>query len=131
MGAGGDFTIINPPSQSCDVSTIPGNPNVIPWFTHQHDAHFDFEEDASGGGFKIMTDLRRRKHPPRQSAPRLKTAAAWFSWSRRRRGRSTSRRWPTWAAYSLALGAAQLLTPEDGNIYASFDNGFLPGTKHR
>ena len=30
-------------------------------------------------------------------------------------------------AYSFALGTAQLLTPPDGNIYASFDSGILPG----
>ena len=56
MGAGDDFTIVNPPTnQTCDVATIPGDPNVIPWFTHQHDAHFDFEDDASGNGFMVMT----------------------------------------------------------------------------
>ena len=30
MGAGGDFTIVNPPSQTCNATTMPGNPNVIP-----------------------------------------------------------------------------------------------------
>ena len=56
MGAGLDFTIVNPPTnQTCNVASIPGNPNVIPWFTHQHDAHFDFENEASGGGFMVLT----------------------------------------------------------------------------
>ena len=32
MGPYGDFTILNPPSNPC------GDPNVFPWFTHQHDA---------------------------------------------------------------------------------------------
>ena len=34
MGPYGDFTITNPPHQTC------GDPNVFPWFTHQHDAAF-------------------------------------------------------------------------------------------
>ena len=55
MGAGLDFTITNPPSGSCIAPSSPGDPNVFPWFTHQHDAHFDFEDDASGNGFMIMT----------------------------------------------------------------------------
>ncbi len=51
-----DFTIVNPPSTTCVDSGFPGGPtNIFPWFTHQHDAHFDFEDDASGDGFMIMT----------------------------------------------------------------------------
>ena len=34
MGPFGDFTILNPPPTQC------GDPNVFPWFTHQHDAAF-------------------------------------------------------------------------------------------
>ncbi len=55
MGAGGDFSITNPPSGSCTAPTIPGEPNILPWFTHQHDAAFQYQDDASGDGFMIMT----------------------------------------------------------------------------
>lgn len=34
MGPYGDFTILNPPHNSC------GDPNVFPWFTHQHDSAY-------------------------------------------------------------------------------------------
>ena len=69
MGAGGDFTIVNPPSQTC------GTPNVFPWFTHQHDSAFQFEQDASGGGFMIMTvfddgNTRARAVPRHSKQPR-------------------------------------------------------------
>ena len=37
MGPFGDFTILNPPQQTC------GDPNVYPWFTHQHDAAFQVQ----------------------------------------------------------------------------------------
>ena len=49
MGPGLDFTIVNPPSQTC------GSPNVFPWFTHQHDSAFQFEENGDAGGGTIMT----------------------------------------------------------------------------
>ena len=106
MGAGLDFTIVNPPTnQTCNVASIPGDPNVIPWFTHQHDAHFDFEEDPSGSGLMVMTvfddgNTRYMECPgtskqPRHGPPR----------SMRRRGRSISRRRPTWARTLLRLEA--------------------------
>ncbi len=124
MGAGGDFTITNPPSGSCLVSTIPGDPNVIPWFTHQHDAHFDYEDYASGDGFMIMTvfddgNTRVEKCPGTQNSRGMVMLV------------NEPAREITYAtvadlgAYSFALGSAQLLTPPNGNIYASFDSGII------
>ena len=124
MGAGLDFTITNPPSGSCTAPTIPGDPNVFPWFTHQHDAHFDFEDDASGDGFMIMTvfddgNTRVADCPAPQDSRGMVMLV------------NEPAREITYATvadlggYSLALGSAQLLTPEYGNISASFDSGYI------
>lgn len=55
MGPQGDFTMTNPP-QGC------GDPNVFPWFTHQHDAAFQMQV----GSAEVMTvfddgNLRHRQ----------------------------------------------------------------------
>ena len=129
LGAGGDFTITNPSGGSCSIAKIPGDPNVIPWFTHQHDAHFDFEDDASGDGFMIMTifddgDTRHDQCPGAQDSRGMVLLVD--------EGARTiyTETLADLGGYSSALGSAQLLTPEDGNIYSSFDNGFqVAGTE--
>lgn len=119
MGPGGDFTILNPPSQTCGTST-----NVFPWFTHQHDSAFEFESEANSSGFKIITvfddgNTREAQCP----APQYSRGMVLFV------GESARQVYIETAAnlggYSQAVGAAQLLVPGDGNIYSSFDNGFL------
>jgi hypothetical protein len=127
MGAGGDFTITNPPSGSCIDPTFPGGPtNILPWFTHQHDAHFDFQDDASGDGFMIMTvfddgNTREMNCPGTQNSRGMVLLV----------DEATRQIYIETLAdlggYSFALGSAQLLTPADGNIYASFLSGILPG----
>ena len=74
MGAGLDFTIVNPPQPELQPPS-PATPTSFPWFTHQHDAHFEFEEDAGGGGFMIMTvfddgNTRLRRVPRDSKQPR-------------------------------------------------------------
>ena len=118
MGAGLDFTIVNPPSQSC------GTPNVFPWFTHQHDAAFQYEEDASGSGFKVMTifddgNTRVAECPAPQDSRGMVLS---IDEAARQVYIETA---ADLGAYSFALGSGQLLTPGDGNIYASYDNGIL------
>ena len=49
LGPFGDFTILNPPQQTC------GDPNVYPWFTHQHDAAFQVDQ-PSGKVFTVFDD---------------------------------------------------------------------------
>ena len=49
MGPYGDFTITNPPRDTC------GDPNVFPWFTHQHDAAFQAQASGSQLGQSAMT----------------------------------------------------------------------------
>ena len=119
MGAGGDFTIVNPPSQTC------GSPlNVFPWFTHQHDVHYDFQNEASGAGFMIMTvfddgNTREAQCPAPQDSRGM---VLLVNEAARQVYIETA---ADLGGYSFALGSAQLLTPPDGNIYASFDNGLL------
>ena len=127
LGAGGDFTIVNPPSTDLQRHHHSRQSQHHPLVHPSARPVVPIPGGRQRRRFQDSDHLRRRKHPRDASAPRLKTAAAWFSWSMRRRGRSTSRRRPTWADTPLALGAAQLLTPPSGNIYASFDNGILPG----
>ena len=133
MGAGQDFTIVNPPTnQTCNSTTIPGNPNVIPWFTHQHDVHYDFLDDASGAGFMIMTvfddgNTRNAQCPGTQNSRGM---VLLVNEATRQIYIETLADLGT---YSLALGSAQLLTPPSGNVYASFDSGIYGAgkTTHR
>ncbi len=125
MGAGLDFTITNPPSGSCSAPGIPGDPNIIPWFTHQHDAHFDFEDDASGEGFMIMTvfDDGNTRHA---DCPAPQNSRGMVMLVNEPAREITFATVADLGGYSAALGSAQLLTPGDGNIYSSFNSGILP-----
>jgi hypothetical protein len=49
MGPYGDFTITNPPKNTC------GDPNVFPWFTHQHDAAFQAQSNGPQSSLSVMT----------------------------------------------------------------------------
>ena len=120
MGAGGDITLLNPPSETC------GSPNVYPWFTHQHDPNFQIESDATTGGIKVMTVFDDGN-----------TRAAECSGTQNSRGmvllvdEANKQAYMETAgdlgAYSYALGASQFLYTTDGNIYASYDNGIIAG----
>lgn len=112
MGPYGDFTIVNPPGGGC------GDPNVYPWFTHQHDAAFQTQhgsptvmtvfddgnlrvQQCGGGNSRGMvlyvTEATRKVY--------IETAADL-------------------GQFSAAVGAAQILV-SGSTAYASFDNGFL------
>ena len=122
MGAGGDFTIVNPPSETC------GSPlNVFPWFTHQHDPAYQFQNDPTFyalQSFQILTifddgNTRAAQCPGTQNSRGM---VLLVNEPARQIYVETS---ADLGAYSAAVGSAQLLTPPSGNIYASFDNGFL------
>lgn len=113
MGPYGDFTIVNPPQTQC------GDPNVYPWFTHQHDASYQQQNNA----FKTMTvfddgNLRVSQCGTGNSRGMV------FSVSE-----ATHTVYIQTAAdlkaYSAALGSAQLLAAPGYPLYASFGNGFL------
>jgi len=121
MGAGQDFTIINPlTTQTC------GDPNVFPWFTHQHDGAFEFEESAGGAGGTIMTVFDDGNTRSKECAGTQNSRGMILFRD------DTSRQVymetvANLGAYSSALGSGQLLAPGDGNIYASYSNGDLAG----
>ena len=113
MGPFGDFTITNPPQQTC------GDPNVYPWFTHQHDAAFALEIGAT----KIFTvfddgNLRHKQCGGGDSRGMVLAVAE----PARTVYIQTS---ADLGQYSLALGSAQLLISPPYPIYASFGNGLL------
>ncbi len=119
MGPDGDFTIVNPPSQTC------GTPNnVFPWFTHQHDAAFQFEENGDAGGATIMTifddgNTRAKECPAPQNSRGM---ILFVNEAARQVYIETA---ADLGGFSGALGSGQLLAPGDGNLYASYDNGIL------
>ncbi len=114
MGPYGDFTLTNP-TQGC------GDPNVFPWFTHQHDA--GFQPPGTLLGTTIMTvfddgNLRAEQCGSGQNS----------------RGMLLLVNEPTRTVYmetladlgalSGALGSADQLLTSNG-IYASFGNGAI------
>jgi arylsulfate sulfotransferase len=117
MGPYGDFRILNPPGGSC------GDPNVFPWFSHQHDAAFQVQ----AGITSVMTifDDGNTRHTQCGGG--------------NSRGMVMSVSEVTHTVffqtladlghYAVALGSAQLLTSPLYPQYASFGDGllFLPG----
>ena len=113
MGPYGDFTIVNPPHQTC------GDPNVYPWFTHQHDASFQVQNGAT----EVLTvfddgNLRHVQFNGGDSRGMVLSVAE-----------STHTVYIQTAAdlgaYSPALGSAQLLMSPPNPMYASFGNGLI------
>jgi len=116
MGPYADFTILNPPQNTC------GDPNVFPWFTHQHDAAFQAEGTGLQLGMEVMTvfddgNLRNQQCGGNQDSrgmmllvdERNKTVIIVTQ--------------ADLGAYSAALGSADVLS-FDG-IYTSYGNGAL------
>ena len=113
MGPFGDFTITNPPHQTC------GDPNVFPWFTHQHDAAFQ----TSTGFAEILTvfddgNLRHVQCNGGNSRGMMlsvveQTHTVYIQLAADLGG------------YSPALGSAQLLASPPNALYASFGNGLV------
>ena len=118
MGPYGDFKILNPPQTPC------GDPNVYPWFTHQHDASFGIQVNfletftvfddgnlrvqqcGSGNSRGMVLNVAEKAH-----TVSIVTQADL-------------------GLYSLALGSAQLLIAPPSSIYASFGNGLLNNPGH-
>jgi len=113
MGPYGDFTIANPPHQSC------GDPNVYPWFTHQHDASFQVQTGVS----EIMTvfddgNLRHKQCGGGNSRGMVLSVAEQTHTVFIQEAADLG-------AYSPALGSAQLLISPPNPVYASFGNGLI------
>ena len=113
MGPYGDFTITNPPQNPC------GDPNVYPWFTHQHDAAFQIQN----GALEVFTTFDDGNLRVQQCGGGHSRGVVFYI------SESTHTvRIQTLAdlgAYSQALGSAQLLISPPNSVYASFGNGLL------
>jgi hypothetical protein len=113
MGPYGDFTVLNPPHQTC------GDPNVYPWFSHQHDPAIQIQTGAT----EVMTvfDDGNTRHTQCGTG------------NSRGMVLSVSEQTHTvylqtladLGHYSVALGSAQLLSAPPNPMYASFGDGLL------
>ena len=114
MGPYGDFTLTNPPKNPC------GDPNVFQWFTHQHDAAFQYQvHNVAMIALTVFDDGNLRNS---QCGGNQNSRGAVLLVDE---GAMTAS-YVTLAdlgAYSSALGSADLLTLN--GIYASYGNGFI------
>jgi arylsulfate sulfotransferase len=113
MGPYGDFTMLNPPSNPC------GDPNVYPWFTHQHDPSFR----PGSGVTETLTvfddgNLRHTQCGGGDSRGMVLSVSESMH-------TVYIQLQADLGAYSAALGSAQLLASPPNAMYASFGNGFL------
>lgn len=113
MGPFGDFTISNPPHQTC------GDPNVYPWFTHQHDAAFQVQT----GALEVLTvfDDGNLRHF-QCGGGNSRGMVFYVAEGTHTVSIQTS---ADLGQYSAALGSAQLLISPPYGIYASFGNGLV------
>lgn len=113
MGPYGDFTVLNPPQNPC------GDPNVFPWFTHQHDAAFQ----AQTGFTETMTvfDDGNTRH---QECGSGNSRGMILSVSESMRT-VYEQMVADLGIFSGALGSAQLLAAPPDPLFASFGNGLL------
>ena len=113
MGPFGDFTMLNPPQNPC------GDPNVFPWFTHQHDAALQVQSGVT----EIMTvfddgNLRHQQCGTGNSRGMILSVSE-------RNHTVYLQTLADLGHYSVALGSAQLLIAPPYPVYASFGNGLL------
>ena len=118
MGPFGDFTILNPPQTPC------GDPQVYPWFTHQHDAAFQIQTNSLNV-FTVFDDgnLRHKQC----GAGNSRGMVLYVGEAARTVYIATQ---ADLGQYSPALGSAQLLISPPNSIYASFGNGLLNNPGH-
>ncbi len=119
MGPYGDFTLTNPPPVTC------GNPDVFPWFTHQHDPAFQGASKTEIG-VEVMTvfddgNLRNSQCGGNQNSrgmlllvSEVKKTASFVTLG-------------DLGAFSSALGSADFL--QMGGLFASYGNGFINATE--
>ena len=116
MGAYGDFTMLNP-THGC------GDPNVFPWFTHQHDSAFQAQGSVSQLGQGIMTIFDDGNTRSSQCGGGQNSRGMVLLVNEPKRTVYVSAL-SDLGALSGALGSADFLPATDG-IYASYGNGAL------
>ena len=114
MGPYGDFTVLNPPGGSC------GDPNVYPWFSHQHDAAIQVQQGIT----ETMTvfDDGNTRHVGCGNSGNSRGMVLTVSEAMHTVYIQTL---ADLGHYSSALGSAQLLIAPPYPMYASFGNGLL------
>ena len=118
MGPYGDFTITNPPQKTC------GDPNVFPWFTHQHDAAFETEGIGQLG--QIVMTVFDDGNLRYQQCGQNQDSRGMVLFVNEPGQTVTIVTQGDLGGYSAALGSADLLAASDG-IYSSYGNGALGG----
>ena len=113
MGPYGDFRVLNPPQDSC------GDPNVFPWFTHQHDAAIQTQFGAT----EVMTifDDGNTRHTQCSSGNSRGMILSVSELNRTVYIQMAA----DLGHYTVALGSAQLLSSPLYPMYASFGDGLL------
>jgi arylsulfate sulfotransferase len=113
MGPYGDFTVLNPPQNGC------GDPQVFPWFTHQHDPAFQTQTGITET-LTVFDDGNTRHEQCGSGNSRgmvLSVAEAQRT--------VYIQLLADLGQYSVALGSAQLLAAPPDPLFASFGNGLL------
>lgn len=117
MGPYGDFTILNPPPNPC------GDPNVFPWFTHQHDAAFQLGAKKGQIGTQVMTVFDDGNLRNSQCGGGQNSRGMLLLISEQKKTASFVTLGDL-GAFSGALGSADFLEAS-GGIFTSYGNGFI------
>jgi hypothetical protein len=116
LGPFGDFTILNPPQNPC------GDPQVFPWFTHQHDAAFQVQTSS----LKVFTVFDDGNLRFKQCGGKGNSRGMMLTIAEATR-KVTISLLADLGQFSPALGSAQLLVAPPNGVYASFGNGLIGG----
>ncbi len=121
MGPYGDFTMLNPPPNSC------GDPNVFPWFTHQHDPAIQAASKTQLGT-EVMTVFDDGNLRNSQCGGGQNSRGMMMLVSERNKTVSLVTL-ADLGAISTALGSADFMQLD--GLYTSYGNGFINGTEAR
>lgn len=116
LGNQGDFTLVNPIQTTCT------DPGVEQWFTHQHDAEFQFD-DQTIDGLQVLTVFDDGNTRKVVCDPNANSRGMLVFMDEA--GRQVYIDITPLSGYSGALGAAQVMLYSDGSYNTSYDNGFL------
>jgi len=116
LGNQGDFTLVNPLQTTCS------DPGVAQWFTHQHDAEFQFN-DTTIDGLQVMTVFDDGNTRLAVCDPHANSRGMLLFMSEP--DRQIYMEITPLNGYSGALGSAQVMLYDDGSYNTSYDNGFL------
>ena len=115
MGNGGNFALVNPIQTTCQY------PGLVQWFTHQHDAEFQFN-DATFGALQIFTVFDDGNTRQVKCDPNATSRGMLFYVNEALRAVYMV---PTaMGTYSAALGSGQTLY-YGSTFHTSYDSGFI------